>query len=195
MDWAGKIKEIFFSTFKLIEKQLFCLLSVSLVKRTIIWVTFSSDFWPLVNLGKLEVSFFFSSKFLIILAKSFENWPVFPWKTESWPFSSKFSMFFKLYFSKKFGEFDQFWVISSKSKSTFFCQDKPLKFEKNKNHQNYRSFDERQEGKSKFEKANLKKKWKIGQKWSNSPNFLLKYLEKHWKFWWKSTNFPFFKEK
>ena len=28
----------------------------------------------------MEVDFFF--KFLIILAKSFENWPIFPWKTE-----------------------------------------------------------------------------------------------------------------
>ena len=36
---------------------------------------------------------------------------------------------------------------------------------------------------------------KLAKNWSNSPNFLLKYLEKHWKFWWKSTNFPFFKEK
>ena len=49
----------------------------------------------------------FFSKFLIILAKSFENWPFFPWKTESWPFSSELSMFSR-YFSKKFGEFDQF---------------------------------------------------------------------------------------
>ena len=54
---------------------------LSLVKRTIILVIFFS-------------------KFLIILANSFENWPIFPWKTESWPFSSKFSMFSR-YFSKK----------------------------------------------------------------------------------------------
>ena len=65
MDWAGKIKEIFFFSPPSNSLENSCLLSVflSLVKRT------------------------------IILAKSFENWPIFPWKTESWPFSSKFSMF------------------------------------------------------------------------------------------------------
>ena len=62
-------------------------------------------------LQETEVDFFF--KFLIILAKSFENWPIFPWKTESW-FSSKFSMFSR-YFSKKFGEFDHFWPIFQKN--------------------------------------------------------------------------------
>ena len=68
---------------------------LSLVKRTIILVIFFS-------------------KFLIILAKSFENWPIFPWKTESWPFSSKFSMFSR-YFSKKGLEnLTNFWPICQK---------------------------------------------------------------------------------
>ena len=84
----------------------------------------------LVNLGKSEVSPFFLSlsKFLIILAESsFENVPIFPWKTETVDhFHQDFQCVFKLYFWAKrvWRIWHQFWANFSKKipKNRQFCQ-------------------------------------------------------------------------
>ena len=97
-----------------------------LVKRTIILVTFSSDFWPLVNLGKLEVSFFlfpplnFSSFWQKAVLKIGLFFLV---KNGELTIFIKILNVFKLYFSKKSCEnltiFGQFFKKNSKESPIF----------------------------------------------------------------------------